>query len=742
MKLLIDSRTLGEKPSGIGMYLYHFAKALAQDKTYRIILLTDVCQSREMHELAALDNIQVRAFGRHIRKGPELWRYFHFLRREIDREKPDLFWEVNNLLPVTLRNPYGKYVVTIHDIFPLTLPEQHSPVFCRYFRYGLAKTVKCCDAALFDCAVMRREILSHFPQLEKKRLYTAYAVAGVAPGGEALPREDFFLYVGNLEKRKGTDLLLEAYRLYRAGGGMRGLVLAGKLRDSEIEAQLRETEKSTPGLRYLGYITEQERNSLYRRCCCLIFPSRAEGFGIPLIEALDCDTGVIASRIGVFEEIAGDQVTWFDLKTGAQGLCERMLADDVRAPENWNNPFTAEKLAPGLRAFFDSLAKKSVCFDGQALMDPVLTGIGTLSRETASCAIRDGRFSYSVEVFTAGRTPQQLAELQKLGFAPDQIRRCDTVRRGLYLRSYHYLPLPYSRFFPVDSDVHVFWNYDVPPGVRGKSIVYIHDMTCMACPETMDASVGRIVRRNLADSCRRADAIATISAFSKNEIVRYMGVDAEKIHVIPCGVDHSLFRPALDRALSAPLREKYGVRGEYFLYLGTLEPRKNIALLLDAYRLLLDRTAGSCPALVLAGKRGWQMEEIDEKLADPALRGHLVRTDYVPLEDVPALMRGAMAFVFPSRYEGFGLPPAEAMACGTPVIVSDRASLSEVVGDAGLVVDVGDSLPLCEAMERIASDETLRGELSRRGIERAVRYTWENAAEQLLSVCEKLTVDQ
>lgn len=737
MKLLIDARTLGEKPSGIGMYLYRFTKGLAQRGAYEITLLTNVCESREMRELEAMENVTVRSLGRKIRKGPELWRYFRFLRREIEREKPELFWEVNNLLPITLRNPYGKYLVTIHDIFPITLPEQHSAAFCAYFRYGLKKTIRCCDAVIYDCETMHREIAAHFPELGQKPYHVGYAVAGGSEGEET-ERGNDFLYVGNLEKRKGTDILLEAYRLYRERGGRRGLVLAGKLRDREIEAQLHATEESTPGLRYLGYITDQERNRLYRSCHAYLFPSRAEGFGLPLVEALDCGAPVIASRLEVLEEIANDQVSWFEPDTGAEGLCAKMLADEPVSPQGWDNPFTEERLIPMLDTFFREQSRKKICFDGQIFMDPVLTGIGTLAWETAREAIRDPRFTYAARAFTIRRRAARLDRLEELGFTKDQIELCTFFHRGVYLRIFHYLPLPYAWFFPRRSDVSVFWNYDAPPGVKGKCVAYVHDMTCMACPETMDEAVRRIHSRNIFDTCRRADAIATISEFSKSEIVRYMGVEPEKIHVIPCGVDHSRFHPEKDRALSAELGEKYGIHGDYFLYLGTLEPRKNVALLLEAYRELLALMGEDCPALVLAGKRGWQMEQLEEKLNDPSLQGHLVTTDYVPLEEVPALMRGALAFLFPSRYEGFGLPPAEAMACGTPVIVSDQASLPEVVGDAGLIVSVEDAHPLCQAMRRVAEDEALRAELSRRGIERAARYTWKNAAKTLLDVCDAL----
>ena len=737
MKIVIDARTLGQKPSGVGIYTARFARALAQEPDVALCLVTDVCESAEMLSLAE-EGIPVLRFGRAIRKGPDLWRYFAFLKRVIREEKPDIFWEVNNLLPIRLKNPYGKYVVTLHDIFPITMPAQHGMIFRLYFRYGLKKTLRCCDALLYNSGTMRREILEHFPAVRTMPQYVGYVITP-PPEGEKRERKDYFLYVGNLEKRKGTDLLLEAYSLYRQKGGRSELLLAGKLRDADVQTALERAQRETEGLRYLGYISDSERARRYRECRCLVFPSRAEGFGMPLVEALDSGAGVIASRLPVFEELAGDKVRWFELDGGAEALADKMLDPAPLAPEGWENPFTAEKLGPGLADFFRSLNKKTLCLDGQALMEEVPAGIGTLAAETARSLIRSGRYDVSIRAFSGGRSPAQVEKLRHYGLDEDHIQLCKTLPRGIYLRIWHYLPLPWSLFFPGKADLNLFWNYDVPPGVKGKSLVYVHDMTCLRCPETMDAGVRRLLAQNLADTCRRADKILTLSQFSKNEIVELLGVEPGKIAVVPCGVDHTAFRPLTDPAALARLREKYGVRGEYFLYIGTLEPRKNIALLLKAYERLAAQRP-DCPQLVLGGKKGWLYDSLLDTLKTEPLRGKVVFTDYLPREEIPVLMGGALAFVFPSLYEGFGLPPVEAMACGTPVIVSDRASLPEVVGEAGLIVPVETEEALSDAMARLLDEPETRRELSSRSLERAKLYTWENAANCVLAVCDELTI--
>lgn len=739
MKILIDARSLGQTPSGIGMYIARFVEGLLAEEDMRPILLTDVCQSAEMQALERR-GVPVRCFGRVIRKGPDLWRYFRFLKRMIGEEKPELFWEPNNLLPIRLKNPYGKYVVTLHDIFPITLPEQHSKLFCLYFRYGLRKTLRCCDALLFDTETMQREIGERFARARALPQYVSYVV--VPPSrGEALPRKDYFLYIGNLEKRKGTDLLLEAHARYCRRGGTAELILAGKLRDAEVKTRLEQAQREGK-VRYLGYITDEERTRRYRECGCLVFPSRAEGFGLPLVEALDCGAPVIASRLKVFEELAGDSARYFPLEGGAEALCEAMLeAAPAEGPE-WDNPFTAEKLSPGLAAFFRSLTRKTLRLDGQALMEENPAGIGTLAAEMARGVIRDGRFACEIVAFSRGRTAGQLALLNRYGLEPERIRLCRFFRRGIYLRIWHYLPLPWRWFFGGKADVNLFWNFDVPPGVRGKSVVYVHDMTCMRYPETMDKTVRRLLGQNLRDTCRRADRIVTLTAFSKAEIASLLGVEEEKIRVVPGGVDSRSFRPLADKeAALAPLREKYGIQGPYFLYVGTLEPRKNIERMLRAYAALAERCE-DCPQLVLGGRKGWLYDSMLALLESEPLRGRVVVTDYLPREEIPVLMGGALAFVFPSLYEGFGLPPLEAMACGTPVIVSDRASLPEVVGEAGLVVPVENEEALCEAMLRLAREPELREELSRRGLERAAQFSWKSAADKLLAVCEELAEEE
>ena len=241
--------------------------------------------------------------------------------------------------------------------------------------------------------------------------------------------------------------------------------------------------------------------------------------------------------------------------------------------------------------------------------------------------------------------------------------------------------------------------------------------------------------------CQRADVILTVSEFSRQEIHHYLGIPLEKIHVVYNGVDPEQYHPDYREGRIQEVKAKYNIPGSYILYLGTLEPRKNIETLIRAYQRLL--TAGpsrfgqppsAFPKLVLAGKKGWLYDSIFQLVKEFHLENQVIFTGYVDESDAAPLLCGARMFVFPSLYEGFGIPPLEAMACGTPVIVSDCASLPEVVGDAGLLVPPTDIEKLAESMNRLLKDDQLHAALREVGLKRAGQFTWKASAKKLVQI--------
>lgn len=381
----------------------------------------------------------------------------------------------------------------------------------------------------------------------------------------------------------------------------------------------------------------------------------------------------------------------------------------------------------------------NIQFDAHLLLSAQKTGIGwTALNLLKSLAKLNNDHSYTLNyfaIFNAHEKRQYISELINMGF---KVNECRYFTNRAYKLMYSFVPLPYKLFFGNNADISHFMNYHVPPGVSGKIITMVYDMVYKAFPETMNKKTLTMLCLNMKRSCSRADAIITISSFSKNEIIKYLDVPPEKIYVMPCGVDSTIFHAQYDAEQVSKVKDIYGISDDYYLYLGTLEPRKNIVRLIEAYSLL--RSRNSCvPKLVIAGGKGWLYDDIFAKVNQLGLQDDVLFTGYVDTSHVPLLFKGAYAFVFPSIYEGFGLPPLEAMACGTPVITSNVASLPEVVGDAALLVDPYSVDSIADGMEKIISDSQLRFHLSKRGLKRASEFSWDNSARIVLDIYSKLS---
>lgn len=309
--------------------------------------------------------------------------------------------------------------------------------------------------------------------------------------------------------------------------------------------------------------------------------------------------------------------------------------------------------------------------------------------------------------------------------------------KTLFCRAFDKIhPIPYSMIYRDKVDVTQFFNYVIPKGVKGKKVTFVYDMAYKAYPETMNKKNRIWLEKNISRSCEEADVITTSSCFSKGEIIKYLCVSENKIAVVYCGIDHDKYHPHYSMKEVGEVKKRFGIRGEYFLYLGTLEPRKNIVEIIEAYGLLAKRYK-ECPELVLAGRKGWLYDAIFAKIAELKLERKVICTGYITENEKVRLICGAVAFLFPSLYEGFGIPPLEAMACGVPTIVSDCASLPEVVGDAGIKVPLKEPEKIAEAMELLMSDKKLWEEKRIKGLERSKEFSWDRTVEQLRKVyCE------
>lgn len=267
---------------------------------------------------------------------------------------------------------------------------------------------------------------------------------------------------------------------------------------------------------------------------------------------------------------------------------------------------------------------------------------------------------------------------------------------------------------------------------RGPAVVTIHDISWVRHPETHPAERVREMNRVMPGVVRHARHIVVDSDFVRDEVIGHYGVAPERVTTVLLGVSPE-FR-LLDAAACIPVLSRFGVKqGEYILAVGTLEPRKNLATAIAAYTRLPPAFRRRYP-LVVVGMNGWGMEGLAGNLKEMIARGEVRLAGYVPQQDLPALYAGARVLVYPSLYEGFGLPPLEAMACGTPVIASRRASLPEVVGDAGLLVEPLDDQAIAQHMQSLAEDDALHARFAEAGRLRARQFTWRKFALDMLAV--------
>jgi glycosyltransferase involved in cell wall biosynthesis len=279
-------------------------------------------------------------------------------------------------------------------------------------------------------------------------------------------------------------------------------------------------------------------------------------------------------------------------------------------------------------------------------------------------------------------------------------------------------------------------QYVGPPLCPVPYVVTIHDIIHEYMPELYPPALKAMMSLTYPFSARRAARVITVSECAKADLIKYYGLAPEKIAVIYEGTDESLRPLGQGEQLAAivkPVLERYKVTRPYLLYLGRLEPRKNVPRLIEAFDGL--KKAGRLPhRLVIAGMRDFQHEPIEAQVRARGLTDEVVFTGGVDDADLPALINGATAFVYPSLAEGFGLPPLEAMACGTPVITSNVSAMAEIVGPAGLLVDPLDPGAIAQAIAAVVERPELAAELGAKGLARAAQFSWAKAARQTLEV--------
>jgi len=316
--------------------------------------------------------------------------------------------------------------------------------------------------------------------------------------------------------------------------------------------------------------------------------------------------------------------------------------------------------------------------------------------------------------------------------APNLVERGTPIPASWFERLAERFELPRIEWF-ARSDVLFAPNFVPPPTDNPRLVATVHDLAFRRFPQTAPHGTRRWLAR-LDRTLERATRVIAVSRSTLGELLDLSGVEAARVVVIPLGVDRSVFRPLPEEKVRE-VRIRFGVDGPYLLFVGGIEPRKNLPDLVRA----MTRVSQDVSLVIAGAGVEWNPEgtgllrEALEALP-AAARRRVVETGYVSERDKVALLSGAEALVYPSLYEGFGLPVLEAMACGTPVVTSNRSSLPEVAGPAAVLVDPTDPGAIAAALDRVLSDTQLRAQLRTAGMERAAQFTWEETARRTAEV--------
>lgn len=376
----------------------------------------------------------------------------------------------------------------------------------------------------------------------------------------------------------------------------------------------------------------------------------------------------------------------------------------------------------------------SIMMDVSCLVPQPLTGVGyyTLHLLQAFAARRaewDLRLFASSARGAAAAADRLRAISENVHTAPLPTR----LKNALWTR----LEWPPIEWFAGRADIAHGAFHLLPASRRAKRAVTVFDLSWLRCTDTRTAANTAMHLRLLRHAVRRADAIIAISKSCRNDLIELLDAPEDRVHVVYGGVFPEEFAGPMEAAEVARLRARFGIGRPYFLHLGTIEPRKNLLRLIDAYVRVYTRRP-DCPALVLAGKRGWMCEDLFRAVDRLRLDESIIMPGYVTREEAVLLLRNAFACVYPSLYEGFGLPVLEAMAARTPVLTSNVSSLPEVIGDCGVLVEPEDTDSITAGLEQLLDDAAGRAARAEAAYARAQQFTWAASAESLAGVYRDL----
>lgn len=283
----------------------------------------------------------------------------------------------------------------------------------------------------------------------------------------------------------------------------------------------------------------------------------------------------------------------------------------------------------------------------------------------------------------------------------------------------------HSSYFPIPAFIN-------SPNTR--RFITIHDIIFVLYPAFSTINQKKRTRQIIQSINKHTDWVLAVSKATQQDLCEYTGISKNRVFITHLAANSELYHPIKEKQQIANVLHKFHIpSNDYFLSLATIEPRKNLPFAVKCFKKVLSEPGMKHLRFLIVGNRGWKADCFYRSiLSDPVLRKHVVLTGFIPDEYLSAIYSGALAFIYPSLYEGFGLPPLEAMQCGTPVITSNTSSLPEVVGDAGIMIDPKDEDALCQAMIDIVKNNKLRTDLSKKGIERSKMFSWEKCADKTI----------
>ena len=365
-----------------------------------------------------------------------------------------------------------------------------------------------------------------------------------------------------------------------------------------------------------------------------------------------------------------------------------------------------------------------VAFNATALLSP-MTGIGQYAHQLAQGLQQN--VDIDLDLFYASGWRKEIRSEP----LPNIVSLKSMVRRFVP-RSYDISRVLQQKFFTAGTRQALNDIYHEPNFLafrfEGPSVITVHDLSWIRHPDMHPLERVRAMDKYFQPGLERASLILTDSEFVKRELMDVFSIKPERIKPVLLGVE-ALFRPQSSPETMAVLNQHQLAHGNYLLAVGTLEPRKNLQVALRAFMQLPANFRKTFP-LVLVGMKGWHTSELEKEIAPLVRAGQVRQLGYLPREDLATIIAGARTLIYPSVYEGFGLPPLEAMACGVPVIVSNVSSLPEVVGDTGLLIDPHDVDGLASAIKTLFDSPGLRQKLSHKALQRSATFTWSRCVDQ------------